>query len=342
MDTLTHALSGALLARATWCKGHQLSLRHRTQVGFITAAFPDIDYLLRLTTDNFLVYLNYHRGITHSVLMLPLWALILSLILSRLLKPSPDWRSLYIICCLGLGIHIAGDVITSYGTMIFAPFSDWRTSLDTTFIIDPFFTGIIVISLICSLMFKQRQVIAMSGLVVLIAYISMQAWAHHRSIQIGHEASQKHGWRNTTVNALPQPLSPFHWKIIVEHKEHYHIALVRLLGEGYSASNGDGFFAHLFAAYHPPSIANWVREDRYGYDRYEAKQIKFAWQDDVIKDFRRFARFPVLINDTTLSERCHWFTDLRFIIPGRENTRLFTYGLCSTADPDALFLQATH
>lgn len=339
MDTLTHALSGALLARATWRKGHQLSLRHRTQVGFLTAACPDIDYILRLITDNFLVYLNYHRGITHSILMLPLWALILSLVFSRLLKPSPDWRSLYLICCLGLGIHIAGDVITSYGTMIFSPFTDWRASLDTTFIIDPFFSAIIIISLIGSFAYKNKKIIALGGLVVLTAYLGMQSWAHHRAIQIGQQASQTHSWRETTVSALPQPLSPFHWRVIVEHKEHYHVALLRLVGDNYKTSKDDGFFAHLLASYHPISSLEWFREDRYGYDRYQARQIKLAWQSDAMTDFRRFARFPFLAHEPISSDQCHWFRDLRFVIPGRKNTNFFTYGACSTARPGERLLQ---
>ena len=333
MDTLTHALSGALLARATWYKHQKLSSRHRMQVGFLTAAFPDIDYILRLTTDNFTVYLNYHRGITHSILMLPIWALLLALIFSRLLKPSPNWRSLYVICCLGLGIHIIGDVITSYGTMIFAPFSDWRASLDTTFIIDPFFTSIIVISLIVSLTYKRSRVIAITGLFLLTSYLGLQFWSHQHAILIGHQTALKHGWRDTTVSAIPQPLSPFHWKVIIEHKEHYHVGLLRLVGNNYTALSDDGFFGRTYAAYQVPSSADWVREDRYGYDRYKTKQIKLAWQSDVMKDFRRFARFPALLKDNAQPEQCYWFSDLRFVIPARKNSHLFTYGVCTEYQP---------
>jgi len=45
---------------------------------------------------------------------------------------------------LSIGAHIAGDVITSYGTMLLAPLSDWRAAIGTTFIIDLWFSGIIV------------------------------------------------------------------------------------------------------------------------------------------------------------------------------------------------------
>jgi len=59
-------------------------------------------------------------------------------------------KKIFVALCggAGIGIHIAGDVITAFGTMIFAPFSDWRAQFPTTFIIDPYFTAIIVSGLI--------------------------------------------------------------------------------------------------------------------------------------------------------------------------------------------------
>ena len=117
MDTLTHALSGALLARATAPKDLQPGmLPRRIAAGFLTAAAPDLDFVAGFFGD--LQYLMHHRGISHSVLMLPLWALLLSWLLSKILRAPGGWRSLYGICAMGVGAHIAGDVITSYGTMV--------------------------------------------------------------------------------------------------------------------------------------------------------------------------------------------------------------------------------
>ena len=43
MDTLTHALSGALLARGTERPGQRLSAHHRILAFAVGAAFPDVD-----------------------------------------------------------------------------------------------------------------------------------------------------------------------------------------------------------------------------------------------------------------------------------------------------------
>lgn len=49
MDTLTHALSGALVARATQPRaGGALPTRTRVAVGLLAAAFPDSDVVLSL------------------------------------------------------------------------------------------------------------------------------------------------------------------------------------------------------------------------------------------------------------------------------------------------------
>ena len=133
MDTLTHALSGALLARATTPSAlPSRAIPRRVAAGFFACAAPDLDFVIGFFGP--VEYLQFHRGVTHSLLILPLWALALSWLLAKLLREPGGWRALYGVCALALSAHIVGDVITSFGTMVLAPFSDWRVSLGTTFI----------------------------------------------------------------------------------------------------------------------------------------------------------------------------------------------------------------
>ncbi|HEY0721249.1 MAG TPA: metal-dependent hydrolase, partial [Gammaproteobacteria bacterium] len=62
MDTLTHALSGALLARVVAPHLSQVgapTLRRALVVGALSAAFPDSDAVIGLVSDQ-LTYLNLH------------------------------------------------------------------------------------------------------------------------------------------------------------------------------------------------------------------------------------------------------------------------------------------
>lgn len=76
MDTLTHALSGALLARATLGGSPHTPAGERVRVAFLAAAFPDIDYLVSWIDP--LIYLNVHQGLTHSLVLMPVWAAFLT------------------------------------------------------------------------------------------------------------------------------------------------------------------------------------------------------------------------------------------------------------------------
>src|SRR5262245_17499645 len=173
MDTLTHALSGALLARATAPRdAPRYSTPRRIAAGFFACAAPDLDFVAGFFGP--VAYLENHRGVTHSLVLLPLWALAVSWILAAILREPRGWRALYGVSALGIGLHIAGDVITSYGTMVLAPLSDWRAGIGTTFIIDLWFSGIIVLGLCVSLALRRSRVPAIAACVALVGYVGFQ------------------------------------------------------------------------------------------------------------------------------------------------------------------------
>jgi len=119
-------------------------------------------------------YLLNHRGVTHSLLVLPIWSFGVAWLLAKLLREPGGWRALYGISALAIGAHIAGDVLTNYGTMLFAPLSDWRAALATTFIIDLWFSGIILAGLAASALLYRSRWPAIAALGVLVAYVGFQ------------------------------------------------------------------------------------------------------------------------------------------------------------------------
>ncbi|MDO8334839.1 MAG: metal-dependent hydrolase [Nitrosomonas sp.] len=155
MDPLTHALSGALLARAAarfpaqpQSERKVLPLRMQVMAGFAAAAFPDVDFALRLIDT--LTYLNWHQGPTHSLILLPLWTWLLARLFSWFTSERYPWKLFALPVCLGIAIHIVGDLITSYGLMLFSPLSTERFSLPLVFVIDPWFSLIIIVGLVLS------------------------------------------------------------------------------------------------------------------------------------------------------------------------------------------------
>jgi inner membrane protein len=330
MDTLTHALSGTLLARATEPKApraDQLPRRMRMWIGFWAAAFPDSDFIVRFIDP--LAYLALHRGITHSIILLPLWALGLALLFTLMVRRRYSWKAFAGVCGLGIGIHILGDLITAFGTMILAPFSIWRAQLPTTFIIDPYFTSIIVAGLIASMLWKTTRAPAVAGLLVLTSYIGFQAVLHERAVAVGHAYIAANRLQSAQASAIPQPFSPFNWMVVVEQPQGYRLAYISLLRDDAPPPLPENAFwlQRVNVSYRPAKDAHWQYVPRYGAAGAAAALAEAAWKADALTRYRHFALFPALYRvDRSPGRTCVWFNDLRFALLGR--TMPFTYGSC--------------
>lgn len=334
MDTLTHALSGALLARATAAppaSPDHLPLARRLAIGALAAAFPDLDFITLYISP--LAYLHYHRGVTHSLVMLPVWAMLIGWLCAAVCRDRARWRVYATLAGASIAIHIAGDLITAFGTMIFAPLTDARYAWSTTFIIDLWFTGIILAGLIATAVWRQSRLPAVIGLAVLSGYIGFQYAQQQRAIAFGVEYAATRGMHDTKVSASPRPASPYNWMVIVAERDRYHYALVDLAGREPRAVDADsGLFARLNAPYLPPSRAVWVRAERYGSTPEQAALAKQAYWQAPFAFFRWFAAYPVLLRiDAHNPDTCVWFQDLRFFTPGRPEWP-FRYGMCRAGD----------
>ena len=325
MDTLTHALSGALLARATAPKdAPPRSLPRRVAAGFFACAAPDLDFVVGFVGP--VEYLAHHRGVTHSLVLLPLWALVFSWVLAKILREPRGWRALYGVTALGLALHIAGDVITSYGTMILAPLSDWRSQIGTTFIIDLWFSGIIVVGLAASAILTRSRWPAVAASAVLVGYVGFQYLQKEKAIEFGERYARTRGLTGATVAVHPRPVSPFNWTVFVSDAEAHHLAHVNLIREGPRAYRpGEGFIAMLDSVYEPLSSARWERRTRYG-EGAERALAREAWNSPAMTVYRWFADQPAF-DGTSTGSTCVWFVDLRFYTPGRA-AQPFRYGAC--------------
>jgi len=166
MDSITHALTGAVIAKAIDDKKIG---NWGTIAGLAMGFFPDSDFVLGLLNRQF--YLEYHRDFTHSLLLLPFYALLFSWLFVKISKRHTFW-SFYKICLPVLVSHIILDLLTSYGTMIFSPFFEHRFSWDLVFIIDLIFSGIVFFPLMVSIFWKNKaRWICRGSLIGLTLYI---------------------------------------------------------------------------------------------------------------------------------------------------------------------------
>jgi inner membrane protein len=324
VDTLTHALSGALLARATAPReAPPRPLPGRIAAGFFSCAAPDLDFVFSFLGP--VQYLELHRGPTHSILLLPFWALVFSWVLAKILREPRGWRALYGVTAMGIGLHIAGDVITSFGTIVLWPLSDWRAGIGTTFIIDLWFSGIILAGLLGSALLYKSRAPSIAASVALAAYVGFQYLQKQEALQLGTEYALSKGLSGARIVAHPRPVSPFNWTVFVSDEQAHRFAHVNLVRrEPRLFQPGHGFVARIDSPYLPKDQAIWVTRSWYG----ESDQAltREAWNSQGLEFFRWFADLPALAA-VTENPKCAWFVDLRFMTPGRDVVP-FQFGAC--------------
>lgn len=300
-------------------------------VGFIAGAAPDADILVRLW--GMVPYLEHHRAETHSLLLLPAWAWLLAIGFAILGGRRHHWKAYYGVSALGLGIHILGDLITSYGTQILAPLSNWTPGFNTTFIIDPWFSAILLIGLLLSLVWRPRLLAGVT-LAVITAAVLLQYSQYRQALSVGVAHAEALGISAERVEAYPQPLSWFNWKVIITADEQHKLARFNLLRrEAPAAPAADaGFLRRLHAAYPPVDQAEWRGYRQFG-DGSEDAAARAVWAEPDMQFYHWFADAPALYRiERVDGDTCVWFRDLRFQIPGMQTP--FVYGMCRSGQDD--------
>jgi membrane-bound metal-dependent hydrolase YbcI (DUF457 family) len=168
MDTITHGIAGALIGKAVFGGEDLFGPTLQTKNGaedppprkvsrgrivtwalMLGAIFPDSDVLRDILSDDRLLVVTWHRSITHSLLMLPLWALLLAGITRAVTSwrkwEAPSFALLSAIYAVGILSHILLDLVTSFGTMIWSPLRWSRPAWDLLFIVDFTFAAIVLV-----------------------------------------------------------------------------------------------------------------------------------------------------------------------------------------------------
>ena len=256
MDTLSHGLAGSVLSRAF---SDRPESRHAFWVGAVAAMVPDLDIVFSSTK---LEYLRDHRSWTHSFLVLPVLSLAIALAARTLLRKSRV-RELWGFAALGLASHIVFDWITSFGTMFWTPLSRTRYSLDWVFILDPFFSGIVLTALVASLVFRSRaRRITAVGSLLLVLYIGFCAVLHARALSVWRRIDAVPLGANAAV--MPQFLSPFRWLGLTDRGEAVDVAFFDIgpFARGIANPQTPKKFSEIFRSlsdYYPPPERAQIR-----------------------------------------------------------------------------------
>jgi inner membrane protein len=230
MDPISQACFGASLS--------QSSTNDRTKqisalvIGALAGMAPDLDIFIRSSEDP-LLFLEFHRQFTHSLFFIPFGALLCALFFypfaqSKWIKSSLSFRQIYLFSFLGYATHGLLDACTSYGTQLFWPFSNERVSWNTISIIDPLFT-LPVTLLILLAAFRKKPHYAKLAFIYAVIYLSLGLIQKQRAEDAIYDLAAQRNHKPVRIMQKPSFGNRHVWKIIYEHDNRYYIDAVRLL-----------------------------------------------------------------------------------------------------------------
>jgi membrane-bound metal-dependent hydrolase YbcI (DUF457 family) len=182
MDTITHGIAGALIGKAVFRGDEMLARSPMNPKRIVTwslmlgAIFPDADVVRGWFSHNDMLIMTWHRSLTHSLVCLPIWALVLALLTRAFTKwrkwEAPSLAALTAIYAVGIASHVFLDLVTDFGTMIWSPLKWTRPAWDLIFIVDFTLSAILLVPQILAWVYAKRESLrqrALSSWIISIA-----------------------------------------------------------------------------------------------------------------------------------------------------------------------------
>ncbi|HEY7775643.1 MAG TPA: metal-dependent hydrolase, partial [Kineobactrum sp.] len=196
-------------------------------LGLLSGMAPDLDVLIQSSRDP-LLFLEYHRQFTHSLIFIPFGGLICALVLYGLVgrRAGLSFARTLLFCTLGYATHGLLDTCTTYGTLLLWPFSDQRFAWNSISIIDPVFT-LPILALVIAAAIRKRPLLARLALVWGLVYLALGVVQRDRAVAIGHALAAERGHQPLRLEAKPSFANILEWKVVYETETEFHVNAVR-------------------------------------------------------------------------------------------------------------------
>ena len=227
MDPLTQGALGAALPQAT-APSRKGAVALAGCFGFLAGMAADLDVLIRSAEDPML-FLEYHRQFTHSLVFIPLGGLIsaavLYVLIGRWLKIS--FAKTFLYCTLGYGTHGLLDFATSYGTMLFWPFSQERYAASIVSVVDPLLTVPLVVLIVLAGV-KRAPVFARLALAWACLYLTLGTLQHYGAREMAKEIAVARGHGIERLTVKPSFGNILVWRSVYESEGRFYIDGLRV------------------------------------------------------------------------------------------------------------------
>ncbi len=265
MDPVSQGLVGSVLPASA---SNKKEVRLAIVIGFVSGLLADIDIIIRSSTDP-LLFIEYHRQFTHSLLFIPIGGLVAGGLCWLFLRKRLHFWKIYLYATLGYATHCFLDSCTNYGTELLWPFTDLKVAWNIVSIIDPVFTLTLLLLLVIAIV--MRSVLpARIGFVFAVCYLLFGLYQRESAEDALLALAESRGHKIERVMVHPSIGNLLVWRCIYENGDNYHVQAVRVV------------------PFSEPKIYNGESISVYDYDdelgNLDPKSVLY-------NDFRRFKHF---------------------------------------------------
>lgn len=215
MDSLSQLVLGAACGVAVM--GRRTAVWKAALWGGIAGTLPDLDVLYDF--GNAVSNMTYHRSASHSLIVLTLFAPLLSCLPAWLHKERALFKHWLLATWLALITHPLLDTFTIYGTQLLWPLTEHPFGIGSMFIVDPIYTLPLLIGVIFALSFKQFTGLKWNAIALSFSCVYL-AWSVGAQAHIERMVRAQVG-ENAKFFVTPAPLNTIVWRIVVMGEQSY-------------------------------------------------------------------------------------------------------------------------
>ncbi|AMM26238.1 metal-dependent hydrolase [Variovorax sp. PAMC 28711] len=217
MDSLTQIVLGGAVAAAVVPAAHR---RRALVAGAVLGTLPDLDGIpLALLGADAVTSVTWHRGPSHSLLVLTLVAWVLWWMLRRWWAPVRESPRPWLLAIwLALVTHPLLDAFTVYGTQLLWPWPSNPVMWSSVFIIDPGYTLPLLIAFVVALWVGARPIgrhFVLGGLMLSSLYLGWSLVAKTLVNRAAESALAAQGLADAPRFSVPMPLNTLLWRVVV-------------------------------------------------------------------------------------------------------------------------------
>jgi len=214
-----------------------------TPILLLAANAPDIDIVT--ASGGSLSYLHYHRHLTHSLVAMPLMA-VLPVVLVRLVgRKSIHWIGAFCAALIAVASHLLLDWTNAYGIRLFLPFSGRWLRLDLNNLFDLWIWAVFLLAILAPLVGRlvgseitsravrnpyHGRAAACVALAFLLLYECGRASLHARAVAT-LESRLYQDSDPLRVAALPGSANPWRWRGVVETSDFFAVEDLDLMAD---------------------------------------------------------------------------------------------------------------